>query len=352
MTAPRPGSATNGRTRWIRLALLGVLAAIALPGVALGAVGSVKLGLVPVGQTGTYFDLTMRPGENRSLQVAVANAGAAPIAARTYAADVYTTINGGFGAQAADQTPSGTTRWLTYPTEVIQLPAGGRVVRRFTVLVPADTGPGEYATSLILENAQAVVAGGSIALDQVVRQAVAVVIAVAGPRVPAIAIGGSTVDVVAGRSVVSVAVNNDGNVRLKPAVSFSLTDAAGSAIHDARFQMDTFYAHTRTTVEVPLPMLLLPGSYVVRLGLDDVRQGARADEANIALVVGAQVQEPGASTPEASGLTLGAPAGTSGQLTVAALALVLLPGLALGGLVVGGLVLIGRRRSGPGRTKP
>ncbi|MFA6112176.1 MAG: DUF916 domain-containing protein, partial [Candidatus Latescibacterota bacterium] len=112
----------------------------------------VKLSLKAVDQPGPYFDLVIKPGQSQQLTVELGNHGSATIPARTYAADAYSLINGGFGAGTRDSTPTGTTTWLSYPTEVLQLPAGQAATRDLTVSVPAGTAPGEYISSLILEN--------------------------------------------------------------------------------------------------------------------------------------------------------------------------------------------------------
>jgi hypothetical protein len=259
------------------LALATVFVALLAPGTALASGTPIKLGLQPVGQAGSFFDLTLRPGEVRALSVEISNAGTAAIAARTYASDVYTIVNGGFGADLRDAPRTGVSRWLDYPTGVLDLSVGEAVRRSFQVAVPKDAGPGEYITSLVLENDDPIRDGGAIALDQIVRQAVAVVITVPGKRSPALAIGAATHTVVAGKSVVAVAVENPGNVRLKPVATFTLRNAAGVQVSQATVPMDTFYAHTETSIEVPLAALLVPGTYSVRLSLDDARQGVRAD---------------------------------------------------------------------------
>ncbi len=329
------------------LALLGLLlVAFALPSAALAEDGQVKLALRVVGQSGSYFDLTMRPGETRSLQVNIANDGDAEIAARTYATDVYTIINGGFGGRLRDEPRTGMTAWLDYPTEVLQLPAGKGVHRAFAVTVPSDAGPGEYITALVLENDQPIPGSGAVAFDQVVRQVVAVVVTVPGQRSPALAIREATHKVVAGMSVVAVAVENTGNIRLKPLVTFALLDAAGAQVSQASVQMDTFYAHTDTFVEVPFAALLAPGAYTVRLTLEDAATGARADETAIALVVEAPA-EPAAGGGAGPGLTEIIQGAGEGQLSLAVLGLVLVAGLVLGGVFIGLLVLILQRRRRP-----
>jgi hypothetical protein len=276
-----------GATRLVAGALLGVLVALVAPASALAVDGQIKLALSPIEQPGSYFDLTMRPGETRDFEVQIGNDGADALAARTYAADVYTIINGGFGARLRDEPRTGASQWLDYTTRVIDLPAGQNVHRSLTVAVPSNVGPGEYISSIVLENDQPIRGAGGVALDQIVRQAIAVVITVPGDRAPAIAIGGATHKVVDGKSTIAVAVQNTGNVRLKPLGDLTLFDASGAEVSRATIPMDTFYAESATLVEVPLAALLLPGRYTIRLALDDAVQGVTATEPAIVLIVDA-----------------------------------------------------------------
>jgi hypothetical protein len=274
--------------------LLGLaFGALVAPTAAFAAEPRIKLALLPVGQPGSYFDLTMRPGETRSLQVDVANHGQVALAVRTYASDVYTIINGGFGGRLRQSPRTGMTTWLDYRDAVSVLAAGTSSRRTFAVTVPAAAAPGEYIAGLVLENDRPILGGGAIGLAEVIRQAVAVVVTVPGTRTPGLAIGGATHMVVAGRSIVSIAVENTGNVRLKPMVGFTLFDAGGRQISQASLRMDTFYAHTTTTVELPLASLLTPGTYTVRLSLDDGASGADALAPAIPLAID--------SIPEATG---------------------------------------------------
>jgi hypothetical protein len=232
-----------------------------------------------------YFDLTMRPGEHRRLEVEIANVGALRVAARSYAADVYTIVNGGFGGRLRDEPQTGTTLWLDYATESVDLHVGDLVRRSFTVAVPDDAEPGEYIASIVLENDQPIGGDGLVALAQIVRQAIAVVVTVPGQRAPALVIGTAAHKVVDGRSTVSIGIGNTGNIRLKPFATFALFDASGSQVSQATLPIDTFYADTSTTVEVPLAALLLPGTYSVHLTLEDAARGARAQDDTLTFVV-------------------------------------------------------------------
>jgi hypothetical protein len=328
-----------------RLALLGLLlVAFVAPGAALGETSQIKLALLPVGQPGSFFDLTMAPGETRSLAVQIANDGTDALAARTYAADVYTIINGGFGGRLRGAPQTGMTTWVDYVTEVIELPAGQAIRRAFTVAVPANAPPGEYITCLVLENDTPIVNSGAVTLNQIVRQAVAVVVTVPGPRTPGLAIGLATHKVVGGTSVVSIAVANTGNVRLKPLVGFTLLDAAGRKISQATMQMDTFYAHTDTFVEMPLASLLTPGTYTVRLTLDDASQGARAQDDGISLVVEAPSQS-AAAKGTVPGLIEVIQNTGARPMSLIVWSVAIIAGVLLGLLIVWRILTLRRRRS-------
>jgi len=330
-----------------------VLAGMALLSVALGAASpafaaepEVKLSLRPVDAPGSFFELTLRPGETRSLAVELANQGDAAIAVRTYAADVYTIINGGFGARLRDEATSGPTAWLDYATDVFPLPPGQGLERSFTVTVPADAAPGEHITSIILENDEPIQGTGAVTLNQVVRQAIAVVITVPGPRQPGLAIGAASHKIVAERSTVAVAVENTGNVRLKPVADLVLRDASGAEVSRAQVPMDSFYAGTTTLVEVPLAALLQPGRYTVGLILEDAVAGVRAEEVALPLEVVEPPSPPAPENPIVKGFTDVIQQAQDGRLPlalgVAILAVGLVAGVLLGLLI---LALVRRRRA-------
>lgn len=289
-----------------------------------------KLGIKPVGQTGSFFDLTMAPGERRDLAVELTNHGEATVTARTYRADVYTIINGGFGARLRPDPDTGPTLWVDYPEDVLQLAAGTTVKRTFSLTVPRDAKPGEHIAGLVIENESPVRGSGSVAVDQVVRQAIAVVVTVPGPPRPALEIKEAKHALAGGASVVAVEVANTGNVRLRPAGEVVVTDSAGREISRTKVNMESFYAGTTTSVEASQQRLLEPGRYSVRVALD--YQGGRAEAGSLVLTVPV-VEELAVRTPEGAAQ---APE-TSPEDGGGGLATWALVGVAAGLLVLGGI---------------
>ena len=101
----------------------------------------------------------------------------------------------------------------------------------------------------------------------------AVAIAIPGPRHPALHISSAAHLLVAGGSVVAIAVENSGNSQLKPAGDFHLFAASGREISRSQITMDSFYAQTKTHVEVLLAARLQPGQYTAVLSLTDIGNG-------------------------------------------------------------------------------
>lgn len=245
----------------------------------------VQLALKPVNQPGAYFDLSLEPGHAQDFEVEIGNHGPEAIAARTYAADAYSIINGGFGAEDRDGERSGTTTWLSYPTEVLELGPGQANVRTFTITVPAETLPGQYITSLILENDVPVEGTGSVALDQVVRRAVAVSIRVPGPLEPAFEFGSADHKITADHSVVGVEITNTGNAHVKPAGDMTIRDGSGKTVSEAPIIMDSVYAHNATRVETTLDSILEPGEYTLDITLTDAATKATSTAAAVPFTV-------------------------------------------------------------------
>jgi hypothetical protein len=205
---------------------------------------------------------------------------------RTFAADAYSLINGGFGARLDGSVATGSTRWLAWPAESIDLRPGEPVTRRLEVAVPQATTPAEYTAALVVQNEEPVDIEGHAGVRQTVRAAMAVIVDVPGVRHPRMSIQGVDHTYSAGTSVVGFGVANDGDVRLRPDASFELQTAAGEGIGRLDAPLDSIYATTTTRVELPLTKALGPGTYRARLILDDDLTGANADSGWLTFTIG------------------------------------------------------------------
>ncbi|MEO5986309.1 MAG: hypothetical protein ABIW50_07420, partial [Candidatus Limnocylindria bacterium] len=262
---------TNNRSRPPTVSLL--LAVALVLGVAAPTLAEhepARLGLAPIGQDGQFFDLTLRPGERADLQVEVASFDHEDVLARTYAADVYSIINGGFGAELAGEFPSGATHWVDYPAREVVLRPNEALIVEFSVTVPSGTPPGDYIAALVTENADPYLGNpGSVAAEQVNRVALAIAIDVPGPRTAGMEIGAVGYKGADAGSFVTFEVANTGNVHLKPSGEFILRDAVGTQLAAAPALMDSVYAGVETLFEAPLAEALEPGAYCAELSLRD-----------------------------------------------------------------------------------
>lgn len=263
-----------------------------------------KLAIRPADSQSPYIDVTVTAGKRLTLTVELINGGKDRVAAHTYAADAYSLINGGLGVALADEPVSGATTWLTYPAEDLTL-APGEVVRRpVTLRVPKGTPPGDYLSTIVIQNRDVVTGTGAVAVNQVLRQAIAVSIDVPGPRSPGLTIGEPTYLPSAAGGSLRVAVANTGNANLTPAGELVLTDEEGRRLVKTPVEMGSVYAGTTTAVEVALRAPLAPGTYTLSLRLADPATGASAAADQVALAVAAPRDVAPAAGPSIEAVTI------------------------------------------------
>lgn len=265
--------------------LAGLLIALCLSGAALAQASEVSLGIKPV-DGGEYIELTVSPGEQRELTVELGNYGDAPVQAHTYAADVYSLVNGGLGIRLDGEPISGTTRWIDYETTDLLIEPGTAVRRSFSLHVPADAQPGQYMTSVVLQSAKgSPVGSGAVNIKQVTRQAMTIVLTIPGPQHPAFEIGTPSHRFVGGRSVIGIDIRNTGNVRVRPSGSVVLHDAAGNEVSRFPITMGPIYAGTSTTLEIPFAGVLNSGEYTIGVELGDEKTGVTPQSAALDIQV-------------------------------------------------------------------
>lgn len=293
--SPRP----LRRAPW--LVVLGALLALLLatPAHAQAPLGAApQLGIRPVGEAdGAFLSLELQPGEERIVEVEVTNQGSSPLRARTFAADAYTIVNGGFGLRDAGAPTTRSTAWLMFPTEELALEPGQAVVRSVRIRVPADAPAGQHLTGLAVENADPIKGTGQVALNQVVRKAIAVLITVPGATEARLAVDAGDHLRVADRSVVGVSLRNTGNVLLRPSGRVTVSDARGVEVAAESFSMDSFYAGDAARLELPLDEQLPPGDYTIGVAIADPERGIASSVQSRTMAVVPEVQPVAATTP-------------------------------------------------------
>jgi hypothetical protein len=251
-----------------------------------------------VGQDQPYISETLNPGEKTTVTVQLGNAGDNATEARTYVADAFTLVNGGFGVKAEDAPKTGTATWVEYSSETLDLAPGDTVERTVTISVPDSTAPGEYIAGLVLQTAQPIPVADSTMFRQTILKSIAIFITVPGSESPALEIGEASISQRARAASIQIEIDNPGNVLLKPVGTVTVADASGKQIVDAPVKMGSVYAGTNTTLEIALPTTLLPGTYSVHIELSDEATGVSVEEDRQPELADL------AATPEASPVTI------------------------------------------------
>lgn len=263
----------------------GALAQTASPDAASGTPTSsrqISFSLNPTGQPdGSFFQLSLKPGETKRLSVQFANQYDQTLALRSFVSDTFTLTNGGLGVSDEGKSTHAPTTWIEYPADTYKLkPNEGREIA-FTVSVPADAKPGNYVAALVLQTADTVPVEGTALFDQIIRKAIAVDITVPGKSDPRFEIGGATYAAGPNAPSLSIDITNTGNVRLRPKGAFSVKDASGTVVLSADVTMGSVYAGTATQLQFVLQQPLPEGSYAIELNLEDVETKARASVSDL-----------------------------------------------------------------------
>lgn len=216
-----------------------------------------------------YFTVQLRPGESKKLTVELGITSSSKLRIRTYVADTYTLINGGMGVKSSEDEKTAETNWVHFSTKEMTLKPNQTKARTFSVVAPKDAEPGEYLASLIIENAKPVKGSGTIALDQVYRKTLPILMLVPGALQPQLEFGKAAYQNQGDTGAVSVAVGNTGNQRLSCVATFTLSDASGKQMATTSLELLSIYAGDETSISVGISKALAPGDYLVGLTLTD-----------------------------------------------------------------------------------
>jgi hypothetical protein len=271
---------------------------------------SVQLGIEAVDSDFEWFELVMEPGESTDLTVRFSNRGTVATGASVYPADVRTIRGGGMGMAEMNQPRTGPTEWLDFEDEEFDLEPGDVEERSFTVTVPDDVDPGEYITSIVIQNTEPIDIGEDDGrFDQTVRQGLAIAIEIPGEREAGMEII-DTQHIEAGeRSIVEVYLENTGLAHLRPAGTFALADTDGEILAESSISLDTFYSGTETVIEITFSDRLPEDEFLIQVSLEDEQTGASVQADDIPLNLTGEDSEVEADDDGATG-AVGSPGAT------------------------------------------
>lgn len=223
------------------LVALGVLALslVGAPGAAAAAApadGSTQVswGVRPAdtvhGAERPNFAYTLPPGGTLSDALVLTNRGDAPLALDVYAADGFLTPDGTLDVLEAGEESTALGAWVTVATPEVVVQPDATVEVPFTLTVPADAQPGDYAagvvSTLLVENTEGVTVDRRLGSRMHLR--------VSGDLTPTIAVSDVHVDydaggnpVAPGSATVSFTVTNTGNARVAPAEQVQISGLLG-----------------------------------------------------------------------------------------------------------------------------
>ncbi len=176
------------------------------------------------------FAYTLPPGGTLSDAIVVTNRGPAPLTLDVYAADGFLTPDGTLDVLEKGEESTALGAWVRVASPQVVVEPDASVEVPFTLTVPEDAQPGDYAagvvSTLLVENAE------GVSVDR--RLGSRVHLRVAGDLAPALAVSGVHVDyagganpVVPGTATVTFTVTNTGNARVAPAEQVQVAGLLG-----------------------------------------------------------------------------------------------------------------------------
>ncbi len=230
-----------------------------------------------------YFAYTLVPGASTSGTIMVRDLTATPAEYLVYMAEATTSPVGGVAYGQPNSLPPSVS-WVHLSTAAVEVAAQGVVPVHFMVAVPAGIAPGDYMAGLVAQTLAPLTTPAptsskrGVRLVTTTRVIVAVVVHVPGAAAPAARFGPPTLGLQQHRrQVLSIPINDTGNVLMKPYLAGNLRRCSGGpAVLRIGRQLDTFVPHTSIDYPWYLNHQILPaGCYTAALTLDLGAGGTR-----------------------------------------------------------------------------
>ena len=241
-STPRPTTPAISSARAVLLTVFlaaGVLAVPATPAVAADGdvTWTVRTASNDFGSDRTSFSYGIEPGSQVTDALVVANHGDTTLDLAVYAADGYTTEAGQLDLLVHGEPSVGVGAWVHGDTDAVSIEPGGTVEVPFTVQVPADATPGDYAGGIVTSLTEA---GGADAITVDRRLGVRIQLRVGGELRPAVAIedvhldyAGTLNPFAAGDASVTYTIHNTGNTLISGREAVSVAGPFGWLRTDA-----------------------------------------------------------------------------------------------------------------------
>ena len=275
----------NERTRRVRAIIvpLIVFVGMTMGGVAVRADETPQFGIRPAAPgadpaSSTYFILKGKPGETLHDSVVVANPGAVPVKLLVYPVDAATGQNGGAVYMNNTDPRTDVGAWIKLETPAVEVAPQQQVSIGFTLAIPQGTRGGQHLGGIVAQYQQAptpatAASGGGqnagFGITTVTRALTAVLLNVGDdPGTPSLKVTGAQIADVDGLPTLTITMQNDGGILIKPHGDVTVTDAAGKQVLVNQISLDTVVPQTTIAYPIPADPPSVPGTYKVHVAID------------------------------------------------------------------------------------
>ncbi|MEU6427101.1 DUF916 domain-containing protein [Microbispora sp. NPDC046973] len=173
------------------------------------------------------YAYTLDPGGRLEDGLVIANRGTTPLHLNVYAADAFTTEQGGLDLFGKDAKPAGVGAWVRPDRPDVTVGPGESAEVPFTVALPDDVAPGEYMGGVVTSPAQPGAADGR-------RLGIRIRLRVGGALTPSLSVedlkvrySGTPNPIGTGEATVTYTIRNNGNSVLAARQAVSLSGPFG-----------------------------------------------------------------------------------------------------------------------------
>jgi len=238
-----------------------------------------RFGLRPENERLGYFTYEVAPGALVTDALLAGNNSDEDIQLVVQPVDAGAALNGGLAFDMQD-VGAGVAAWIDMPDAgTLTVPPGMAMRLPFTVRVPADAPPGEYAAGFlaVLADPKASTVSANpaetMSVEFIAQSAVALIVNVPGRLQRAMTIDGIEGGFEGGRWQLQVAMRNSGNVHFRGSGRVTLTTPDGERIHEQGF--DVGYMAAGKSLLYPLTLdAPASGAYLAEVALTS-EQGAQ-----------------------------------------------------------------------------